>query len=177
MSVCVCVCICMCVCVCVWGHGDVAQLVRAWDCHATDAGLIPRCSKGFFSQCRLSMQTLTCVYIPLCAIACINTCAHIKDPEVPVRVRWIMETLKHLACTVGWVAWLWLLAFPRESNLNFPWEKSHWDNTVQKKKSSGFGNSMVKDLVVTLLFLGGVSLGSCQCADPWQPVQPFQPAA
>ena len=26
------------------------------------------------------------------------------------------------------------LAFPREGNLNFPWEKSHWDNTVVKKK-------------------------------------------
>ena len=26
------------------------------------------------------------------------------------------------------------LAFPRESNLNFPWEKSHLDNTVVKKK-------------------------------------------
>ena len=23
-----------------------------------------------------------------------------------------------------------LLAFPREGNLNFPWEKSHWANTV-----------------------------------------------
>ena len=27
------------------------------------------------------------------------------------------------------------LAFPRESNPNFPWEKSPWDNTVVKKKS------------------------------------------
>ena len=25
------------------------------------------------------------------------------------------------------------LAFPREDNPNFPWEKSHWDNTVVKK--------------------------------------------
>ena len=24
------------------------------------------------------------------------------------------------------------LAFPGEGNLNFPWEKSHWDNTVVK---------------------------------------------
>ena len=24
------------------------------------------------------------------------------------------------------------LAFPGEDNLNFPWEKSHWDNTVAK---------------------------------------------
>ena len=26
------------------------------------------------------------------------------------------------------------LAFPGEGNLNFPWEKSHWDNTIVKKK-------------------------------------------
>ena len=27
------------------------------------------------------------------------------------------------------------LAFPGEDNLNLPWEKSHWDNTVVKSKS------------------------------------------
>ena len=27
------------------------------------------------------------------------------------------------------------LAFPGESNPNFPWEKSHWDNTVVKTKN------------------------------------------
>ena len=37
--------------------GDVAQLVRASDRHA-DAGLIPQCSEGFFSQSQLSGQTL-----------------------------------------------------------------------------------------------------------------------
>ena len=26
------------------------------------------------------------------------------------------------------------LAFPGESNLNYPWEISHWDNTVVKSK-------------------------------------------
>ena len=51
-------------------------------------------------QCRLSYGVRT----PPCAIACINICARVKDPVVPVRVRWIMETLKHTACTVGWVA-------------------------------------------------------------------------
>ena len=44
------------------------------------------------------------VRIPPRAIACINTCVHVKDPVVHVRVRWIMETLKHPACTVDWVA-------------------------------------------------------------------------
>ena len=38
--------------------GDVAQLVRAADRHAADAGSIPRCGKGFFSQSQPSVQTL-----------------------------------------------------------------------------------------------------------------------
>ena len=38
--------------------GDVAQLVRASDRHAAEAGSIPRCGKGFFSQSQLSVQTL-----------------------------------------------------------------------------------------------------------------------
>ena len=72
---------------------DVAQLVRASDRHAADAGSIPRCGKGFFSQSQLSVQTLLRVSVhPQCAIACINICAHVKDPVVHVRVRWIMET-------------------------------------------------------------------------------------
>ena len=36
------------------------------------------------------------------------------------------------------------LAFPGESNLNFPWEKSYWDNTVVKsnfKKSKSKYNA------------------------------------
>ena len=38
--------------------GEVAQLVRTSDRHAADAGSIPRCGKGFFSQSQLSVQTL-----------------------------------------------------------------------------------------------------------------------
>ena len=122
---------------CSYHGGDVAQLVRASDRHAADAGSIPLCGKGFFSQSQLSVQILlrVSVHSP-CAIACINICAHVKDVVVHVRGRWIMETLKHPVCTVGWVARLcrsWL--FPGESNPNFPWEKSRSDNTVVKSKS------------------------------------------
>ena len=85
-------------------------------------------------QCRLCYHG---VPTPPCAIACINICAHVKDPAVHVRIRWIMETLKHQACTVGWMARLSQLAFPGENNPNFPWEKSYWDNTVVKSKSRG----------------------------------------
>ena len=44
---------------------DVAQLVRASDRHAADAGSILRCGKGFSSQSQLSVQTLCrCPYTP-----------------------------------------------------------------------------------------------------------------
>ena len=38
-------------------------------------------------QCRLSY---VCPYT-LCAITCINICVHVKDPVVPVTVRWISD--------------------------------------------------------------------------------------
>ena len=50
-------------------------------------------------QCRLSYG----VSRPPCTTACINICVHVEDPVVHVSVRWITETLKHPACTVGWV--------------------------------------------------------------------------
>ena len=43
--------------------GDVAQFVRASDRHTTDAGLIPLCGKGFFSQSQLSVKTLLCTSV------------------------------------------------------------------------------------------------------------------
>ena len=42
--------------------------------------------------------------VPPGSIACINICAHVEDPVVQVRGRWIIETLKQPAHTVGWVA-------------------------------------------------------------------------
>ena len=87
-------------------------------------------SPGVNFQRRLSYGVCT----PPCATTCNNTCAHVKDLIVHVRVWWIMETLKHPACTVDWVARLLQLAFPREGNPNFLWEKFLWDNTVVKSK-------------------------------------------
>ena len=81
-------------------------------------------------QCRLLHVPVT-----LCAIACINIRAHVKDPVVHVRVQWIIATLKYPACTVGWVADSVAVGFPRGGNPNFPWKKSHWDNAVVKSKS------------------------------------------
>ena len=49
-----------------------------------------------------------------------NICAHVKDPVVHVRVRWIMETLKYLSTTVGWVARLFAAGFPQGTQPEFP---------------------------------------------------------
>ena len=57
----------------------------------------------FLPESTFSADSLTCVRPLPCAIACIDFCAHVKDPVVRVRVRWIMETVKHPARTVGWV--------------------------------------------------------------------------
>ena len=59
----------------------------------------------FLPQSTFSADSLTVHTLP-CALACIHICVHIKDPIVHVRVQWVMETLKHPACTVGWLAWL-----------------------------------------------------------------------
>ena len=86
-----------------WGCSSVG---RASDRHAADAGLIPRCGKGFFSQSQLSVWAFFRVSVqPPCAIACIYICVHVKDPEVHVQSSVdFAETLKHPARTVGWVA-------------------------------------------------------------------------
>ena len=48
------------------------------------------------------------------------------------------------------------LAFPGESNLHFPWEKSHWDNTVVwgKKKEAFTDLSVLRFVSVPVLPLG-----------------------
>ena len=57
-----------------------------------------------FSPSQLSVQTLMVSVQAPCAIAYIYILAHVKDPVVHVRFRWILGTLKHPACAVGWVA-------------------------------------------------------------------------
>ena len=84
---------------------DVAQFVEHRTGTLPTQVRFPGAARDFFSprvnfQCRLSYGVCT----PPCAVACIYICAHVKDPVVRVRVRWIKETLKHPACTVGLVA-------------------------------------------------------------------------
>ena len=106
---------------------------RASDRHAANAGSIPRCGKGLFFhrgnfQCRLSYGVRT----PPCSIACIHICAHVKDPVVGVRVRWIKEILnntQHVPC-VGQrdsVA----AGFPRGKQLEFPVRERNSMGTIQ----------------------------------------------
>ena len=119
-----------------WG-GDVVQFVEHQTGTLPMQVRFPGAARDFSPrvhfQCRLSHGART----PCCGITCINICAHVKDPVVHVRVWWIMKTLKHPACTIGWVAQLLEQAFLRKSNLNFPWKKSQWDNTVVKKNAEG----------------------------------------
>ena len=85
--------------------GNVAQLVECQTGRLLRQVRFHGAARDFSlkvnSQCRLSFN----VHTPPCATARINICAHIKDPVVHVRVWWIMEALKHLACTEGLVAW------------------------------------------------------------------------
>ena len=106
-----------------WGCSSVGT---ASDRHADDTGSIPRCSKGFFFprvnfQCRLSYG----VHTPPCAIACINSRVHFEDPVVHVKSSVDYGNTKTPSSQrrLG-SATLSQLAFPEESNPNFPWEKS-----------------------------------------------------
>ena len=85
---------------------------------------------------------------PRCAIAGIYFCAHVEDPVVHVRVGWIVETLIHPACTLGWVARLfriWLS--PGGGNGNFLWEKiplgQYTRKTYKEKKQKWFLKCLV----------------------------------
>ena len=113
--------------------GDVTQLVE----HRT--GTLPRqvrfsgVARDFSPRINFQCSLSYGVHTPPRAIACIYICAHVKDPVVHVRVRWIMKTLKHPARTADWIARLCRSCLsPGEGNPNDTWEKFHLDNTVVK---------------------------------------------
>ena len=111
-----------------WACSSVS---RASDHHAADAGSIPRCGKGFFSQSQLSVQTLLrCPYTPECNRVHEYLCAR-QRPRSPCQssVDYRHTKPPSMHCRLG-NATLSQLAFSEKSNPNFPWEKSHWDNTV-----------------------------------------------
>ena len=113
--------------------GHVAQLLQHQISMLQRQVWLPSVARGIFLPGSIfSADCYVCLYTP-CATACNNICVHVKDPVVHVRVWWIRETLKHPDCTVSWAGRLLQLAFPKESNPNFPQEKSHQDNTVVKR--------------------------------------------
>ena len=109
--------------------GDVAQLVQRRTGTPLAQVRFPSAAKDFSPRVAFQYRLFYGVCTPPCATVCINICAHVKNCEINVKVRWIMETLKHLICTIGWVV-PFAAGFPRESNTNFPWEKSQWGNTA-----------------------------------------------
>ena len=84
----------------------------------------PNVARDFSHRVTFHCRLFYSVCTPLCAIMCFNICAHGKVPVVHVRVRWIMETLEHSACTVGWVVRLYhsLLSLGKAAQI------SHWRN-------------------------------------------------
>ena len=69
-----------------WKHRKLgAQIAQLLEHQTQKPGAIrmlvwvPRCGKGFLSQGWLSVQTLAVSVQPPCAVACINTCAHVKN--------------------------------------------------------------------------------------------------
>ena len=102
--------------------GDVAQLVeRPTGTPPLRQVRFPGAARDFSArvnfQCRLSY----CLRWPPCVTACINICAHVKDPLVHVEVRWITEPLKTpcIRRSLG-SATLSPLAFSREKQPEFP---------------------------------------------------------
>ena len=74
---------------------------RASDQCTSEAGSITWCSKGFFSPESTFSADSYGVQTAPCATAHIRIFVHIVDPVVHVRAQYIMETLKHPACTIG----------------------------------------------------------------------------
>ena len=119
-----------------WGCDSVGT---ALDRHATDAGLSPWCGKGFFFQSPFSADCLTvsvhpCVQSHALTSVCTLTVQSLVDdgntktPSMYHR----FGSATHLA-------------FPWESNPNFPWEKSQWDNTVTVVKTIKIQNKIYKN--------------------------------
>ena len=106
---------------------------RASDRHAADAGSIPRCARDFSPRVNFQCRLFSGVRTSPCAIACIYLCAHVKDPVAHVRVWWIMETLKHPACNVGWVRDSIAAGFPQGRQPEFPMEEIPFGQYSYKK--------------------------------------------
>ena len=115
-------------------RGDAVQRVELWTVASLMQVQFPGMG-GDFPPSQLSVQTLLrSVVHPQVQLHALTAVLVLEDRVVHVRVPWIMKTIKHPACTMGWVVQLSQLAFPGESKLNYLQEESKWDNTDVKKK-------------------------------------------
>ena len=108
-------------------------------------GSVSRFGKGFFShspQGTFNADSLTYDRELLCAIACINSCAHVKDPVVCVRVRWIIETLITQHARRFGSATLSQLASPRGKQPEFPTGKNLRETIQSEKKKKSCSDSL-----------------------------------
>ena len=87
----------------VWG-GDVAQLAERRTGTPLRQVRFPDAVRDFSPRVNFLRRLSHGIRTFPCATACINICAHDKHPVVHARIQRIVETLNHLARTVGWVA-------------------------------------------------------------------------
>ena len=84
-----------------------------------------------------------------------NICARVKDPAVHVRVWWTRATLKHPACTNGWVVWHchgWLSP-GKATKISHAYEKSQRDNKVLNSLKKGGTCCWIHPLKLFVLWL------------------------
>ena len=105
-----------------WGCSSVG---RASDRHVANAGSIPRCGKGFFSQSAFSADSLTVFVHPRVQSHAFTsgTCSRSRSP-CQKSVDYENTETPNMHPRLG-SATLLQLAFPGETNPKFPWEKSH----------------------------------------------------
>ena len=120
-------CVCFYVCVSEWG---LAQLVERRTVTPRRQVRFPIAARDFFPrvnfQCRLSYGVLT----PPCAIANTTSVRTLKILQsIQSSVEYENTKAPSMHRRLGSTT-LSQLAFRGESNPNFPWEKSEWENTV-----------------------------------------------
>ena len=96
----------------------------------------PSAARDFSLRVNFQYRLSYGVRTPPCAIACTYICAHVKRSCSPCQssVDYGNTNTPSRHSKLG-SATLSQLAFSGEGNANFPWEKSHWDNTAVKSNN------------------------------------------
>ena len=82
--------------------GDVAQLAERRTGTLLTRVPFPFAARDFVPQNQLSVQTLTVSPQPSCAMACVNICAHVKEPKYCSRTFVCKQENKNSARRNGW---------------------------------------------------------------------------